>query len=134
MELVHGETLRQILIRQRELPEAKAVDIGLQICNALEAAHAHGILHCDIKPENIMITHNGHVKVMDFGLARSMHSKVEKAIGHENIFATFSADINQFQTSASTFQGTAMYMSPEQVLRKPMQGLIYFLWGLFYST
>src|SRR5215469_87463 len=67
-ELLEGETLRARLIGG-PLPLRKAVDYGLQIVRGLAAAHDHGIFHRDLKPENIFITRNGHVKILDFGLA-----------------------------------------------------------------
>src|SRR5260370_24229966 len=69
MELVRGRTLHQVL-QEGRLPPATAVAYGIEICEALAKAHAGGIVHRDLKPGNIMITTEGHVKVVDFGLAK----------------------------------------------------------------
>ena len=69
MELIEGETLREIMNRKGSLTEKEVIEIGLKICDALHAAHSKGVIHRDIKPENIMISRDGFVKVLDFGLA-----------------------------------------------------------------
>ena len=94
MEFVEGESLRSVLNRFGGLPLRKAVGISLQICSGLKEAHAQGIVHRDLKPENVMIDSHGDVKVMDFGIARSMEA-VTKLTG--------------------TMIGTPAYMAPEQV-------------------
>ena len=72
MEFVEGENLRSVMNRFGGLPVRKATDLVLQICSGLREAHAQGIVHRDLKPENIMIDAQGNVKIMDFGIARSM--------------------------------------------------------------
>src|ERR1700723_1583937 len=74
MEFVEGESLRSVLNRFGGLPQRKAVNLALQICSGLKEAHAQGIVHRDLKPENIMVDANGNVKIMDFGIARSMEA------------------------------------------------------------
>src|ERR1700690_911626 len=74
MEFVEGESLRSVLNRFGGLPQRKATDLALQICSGLQEAHAQGIVHRDLKPENIMVDANGNVKIMDFGIARSMEA------------------------------------------------------------
>ncbi|MBN2354735.1 serine/threonine-protein kinase [candidate division KSB1 bacterium] len=109
MEYIDGETLRQILQRQGIFTPQRAVELGITICDALIASHAHGIIHRDIKHDNIMLTSEGQLKVMDFGLA--------KLKGQEQVEATASGksvSANIF-TSVSSFLGTAAYMSPEQI-------------------
>jgi len=114
MEYLEGETLREILKRRDSLPETEVIEIAIQICEALAAAHEKGIIHRDIKPDNIMIKKNGRIKVMDFGLAKisdqfyDIDSENQLSILHSNIKTSF-------RTSFSTFQGTVNYMSPEQI-------------------
>jgi hypothetical protein len=99
MEFVEGESLRSVLSRFGGLPQRKAVDLALQICSGLKEAHAQGIVHRDLKPENIMVDANGNVKIMDFGIARSMEA-VTRLTG--------------------SMVGTPQYMAPEQVAGKPV--------------
>ncbi len=94
MEFVEGESLRSVLNRFGGLPARKAVDIAGQICSGLKEAHAQGIVHRDLKPENVMIDAQGNVKIMDFGIARSMEA-VTRLTG--------------------SMVGTPAYMAPEQV-------------------
>ena len=72
MEFVEGESLRSVLNRFGGLTQRKGMDLALQICSGLSEAHAQGIVHRDLKPENAMIDAHGNVKIMDFGIARSM--------------------------------------------------------------
>ncbi len=106
MEYVKGETL-EARIRQRRLELAEVLDVGLQTADALEAAHAKGIIHRDIKPANLMLTPQGHVKVLDFGLAKRLHPSAGSAATAVDI---------QSETTPGMIMGTVEYMSPEQVL------------------
>ena len=99
MEFVEGESLRSVLNRFGGLPLRKAINLVLQICSGLKEAHAQGIVHRDLKPENIMIDAQGNVKIMDFGIARSMEA-VTRMTG--------------------SMVGTPAYMAPEQVAGKPV--------------
>src|ERR1700722_7403508 len=94
MEFVEGESLRSALNRFGALSPKKATDLALQICSGLKEAHAQGIVHRDLKPENVMIDGNGNLKLMDFGIARSMEA-VTRLTG--------------------AMVGTPAYMAPEQV-------------------
>jgi serine/threonine protein kinase len=94
MEFVEGESLRSVLNRFGGLPQRKAVNLALQICSGLKEAHAQGIVHRDLKPENIMVDANGNVKIMDFGIARSMEALTRMT---------------------GSMVGTPQYMAPEQV-------------------
>lgn len=93
MELLQGKTLR-LQLKSGALPEIEALKIAIEILKALEAAHAHGTVHRDIKPGNIMLLDDGRVKVMDFGIARAHNSNL---------------------TVVGMQLGTAEYMSPEQI-------------------
>ncbi len=99
MEFVEGESLRSVLNRFGGLPQRKAVDLALQICSGLKEAHAQGIVHRDLKPENVMIDAQGNVKIMDFGIARSMEAGTRLT---------------------GSMVGTPAYMAPEQVAGKPV--------------
>jgi serine/threonine protein kinase/Tfp pilus assembly protein PilF len=107
MELLEGETLRRYIGSQPVNPE-KALDFAIQLTHALEAAHAKGIVHRDIKPANIMITPQGQVKVLDFGLAK-ITSAVSAPPGEQQDTAVMD-DL----TVPGTTIGTYAYMSPEQ--------------------
>lgn len=102
-ELIDGRTLRDLL--QERLPLAKIADIGAQVARALAAAHAAGIVHRDVKPENIMIRGDGYVKVLDFGLAR--------ALGLDPSDATMTQEA--LNTAPGLLLGTPSYMSPERI-------------------
>ncbi len=113
MELVEGQTLRQTLQARGALPEEEVIALAIQICDALAAAHARGIIHRDIKPDNIMVTDSGQVKIMDFGLARLKTEAYDQAIAPHSIENVPSDHI--LTTSVSSLVGTAAYMSPEQI-------------------
>jgi serine/threonine protein kinase len=99
MEFVEGESLRSVLNRFGGLATRKAVNVALQICSGLKEAHTQGIVHRDLKPENVMIDAQGNVKIMDFGIARSMEAGTRLT---------------------GSMVGTPAYMAPEQVSGKPV--------------
>src|SRR5689334_6187657 len=107
MEFVEGETLTAHLALNGALPLPALLDTGIQIADALQAAHATGIIHRDIKPGNILITTKGVVKVTDFGLAKLVRVNSD-AIDREAL--TLAANL----TGPGVVLGTAAYMSPEQ--------------------
>jgi two-component system LytT family response regulator len=108
MEYIEGQTLETKLSAE-PLPIADLVAIAAQVADALDAAHARGIVHRDIKPANLMIDPRGHVKVLDFGLA-----KILPVSGTE--IPSSSQLATQFLTSGGVVLGTVSYMSPEQAL------------------
>jgi eukaryotic-like serine/threonine-protein kinase len=97
MELLEGESLYDR--RPPSLPDI--LQVGQQICTALEHAHANGVIHRDLKPENVIVTRDGTAKLTDFGLARSVASRL---------------------TVEGGFMGTVFYLPPEQALGKPIDG------------
>src|SRR5712692_10605819 len=107
-ELVQGETLRT-LIQRGPVPLRKTMDIAVQTADGLAAAHAAHIAHRDLKPENIMLTGEGRVKILDFGLAKS----IAPAGGPSD------ATLTMGPTNPGTILGTASYMSPEQASGAP---------------
>ena len=98
MELLSGHTLRELIHQGERLPVDRALEIGEGILTALEYSHNCGIVHRDIKPANVMITDQGVVKVMDFGIARALD------------------DVGATLTSTWNVVGTAQYLSPEQAM------------------
>ena len=108
MEFVEGEILEAKMTGE-PLPAAEIVSIGAQVADALDAAHAKGIVHRDIKPANLILTSRGHVKVLDFGLAKIIRETKGSA-------GTRSGIETRLMTSAGTVMGTVDYMSPEQAM------------------
>ena len=123
MELVDGETLTEWIARQPRTPPIDDVtQIARQIAEALEAAHEQGIVHRDLKPANIKVTANGAVKVLDFGLAKSLDTAgvefPEPGAGHDpDNSPTITSPA---MTGRGVILGTAAYMSPEQAKGKPV--------------
>ncbi len=112
MELLQGQTLDR-LINDQPLKVEQLLDVSIQIADALDAAHQHGIIHRDIKPSNIFVTTRGVAKVLDFGLAKLTAQKraVAETIGGG---ATTAVDSGPPLTVPGTTVGTVAYMSPEQ--------------------
>jgi serine/threonine protein kinase/tetratricopeptide (TPR) repeat protein len=112
-EFIDGSTLRRKAAAQHlEIPEI--LDIAVQVASALEEAHSAGIVHRDIKPDNIMVRRNGYVKVLDFGLA-----KLTETVDRSPSDAEASTRV-LVQTDAGVVMGTSHYMSPEQARGKPV--------------
>jgi tetratricopeptide (TPR) repeat protein len=100
MEYIEGHDLRRLLLDEGKLPPERAIEIIRQVCLALDAAHSVGVIHRDLKPQNIMRDKAGRILVMDFGLARSIESKG--------------------MTQTGALMGTIEYMSPEQSMGKQL--------------
>ena len=100
-ELIDGHTLRSVIEKQQ--PFTATIEIGRQVARALAAAHAAGIVHRDVKPENIMVRGDGYVKVLDFGLARVIDFQAAERSTRVTL-----------DTEPGTLLGTTAYMSPEQ--------------------
>jgi len=107
MELVAGQTISELIGKGR-FSEERATAVALQVLAGLEAAHRAGIIHRDIKPSNLMLTPEGTVKILDFGLAKI-----------DRVNASFDMSMRSL-TATGTVVGTVCYMSPEQILAKPV--------------
>ncbi len=101
MEFVAGTPLKELLKARGRLPVDATVSVGKQLCRALEAAHEQGIIHRDVKPQNIVVAPDGLVKVMDFGIARAVERK-------------------KGMTQTGLVVGTPEYMAPEQLIGEPL--------------
>src|SRR5581483_11767557 len=119
MEYIDGESLAD-KIRRGPLAVDEIISIAEQIAEALDAAHAKGIIHRDIKPSNVIVTPRGHVKVLDFGLAKMMAAE---------------SDETQLLTRVGALLGTVQYMSPEQALGRGVDARsdIFSLGALMYE-
>ena len=111
-ELIEGETLRQRLMRGR-MELAEALDIAIQVASALAAAHDAGIVHRDVKPENMMLRPDGYVKVLDFGLAKLAEQGAPATMPKNEALLLV-------ETNLGSILGTVRYMSPEQASGAPV--------------
>ncbi len=123
MELLEGRTLKQLLA-ERVLRPDEVLDMGIQISDALDAAHAKGIVHRDIKPANLMVNDRGQVKILDFGLvklAREGAPEVSSDSMNKPEAVSTSMDLDSL-TRVGQSVGTPAYMSPEQVVGENLDG------------
>jgi serine/threonine protein kinase/Tfp pilus assembly protein PilF len=102
MEYIEGESLRSMIRMTKRLSLATSLHVAIQVCEGLAAAHRAGVVHRDLKPQNILVDKNGNVRIMDFGIARSVRTKKE--------------------TGTGVVLGTPEYMSPEQAEGKEVDG------------
>ena len=100
-EHVEGENLKELVLRSGRLPVRRALELALHIADGLSFAHEHGLVHRDVKPQNVLLSSEGEVKVTDFGIARSLH-------------------VEQGVTQTGTVLGTGEYLAPEQASGKPV--------------
>ncbi|APR77824.1 Serine/threonine protein kinase PrkC, regulator of stationary phase [Minicystis rosea] len=124
MELLVGQDLFDTLVRERRLAEARAVRIAIQVCAALEAAHAHRIVHRDLKPENVFLERDPAdpeadlVKVLDFGIAKTMERDASDEAPPSS--EPMSAPPSSVLTRVGSIVGTPEYMAPEQAMGLPV--------------
>ena len=117
MELAEGEDLAARL-KRGAIPVDEAIAVAKQVAEALEAAHEKGIVHRDLKPANVKVSADGHVKVLDFGLAKAWSGDGESAM--DSADGSLSPTLTRTGTAAGLILGTAAYMSPEQARGKPV--------------
>ncbi|HJR49887.1 MAG TPA: protein kinase [Gemmatimonadales bacterium] len=107
MELVRGTTVATLIREAGRLDVPATLTIGKQVCRALEVAHDEGVIHRDVKPQNLLVDHSGFLKVMDFGIARLAEHPTEPG---------------RALTAAGVVVGTPQYMAPEQLFGEPVDG------------
>ena len=117
MKLVHGYTFREIMNYRERYDLSQLLDIVIQVAYALEYAHAHGVVHRDIKPDNILIGPFGEVLLLDWGLAKVRSEDGSTAVFDE--LEPLAGSEDKSMTGFQKLQGTVCYMSPEQIQKAP---------------
>ena len=134
MKLVHGYTLREVLNFRERYDLNQLIDVVIQVAYALGYAHTKGVLHRDIKPDNILVGPYGEVLLLDWGLAKVWRKDADEITENRDAAIALS---NKGMTGYAKLEGTLMYMSPEQVNKDPEIGFqsdIYSLGALLYET
>lgn len=134
MKLVHGYTLREILNYRERYDLEQLMEVIIQVGNALAYAHSRGVVHRDIKPDNILVGAYGETLLLDWGLAKVWHKDKKKSDDESKIEEV---DAEPGMTGEDKLQGTVMYMSPEQIERDPAinaKSDLYSLGAVLYET
>lgn len=134
MKLIHGYTLREIFNFRERYDLSQLIEVIVQVASALAYAHALGVLHRDIKPDNILVGPYGEVLLLDWGMAKVWPKDKQQTADDADIDEI---DNDPGMTGAGKLQGTVMYMSPEQVERDPTISFasdIYSLGAVLYET
>ncbi len=128
MEFVEGQNLKSLIHDTGALPLTRLLDIGIQVADALQAAHEINLIHRDIKSANILVTPRGHAKVLDFGLAKMVRTVADQVDGEALTLTNL--------TDEGTVLGTAAYMSPEQTRGLPLDARsdIFSLGAVLYEA
>ena len=121
MELLRGSTLRE-RISGRSMDTKQVVELGIQIADALESAHAKGIIHRDVKPANIFLTERGEAKILDFGVAKMIATALASTRPTASSAGTASESLSESLTQSGSTVGTVAYMSPEQARGERIDG------------